>query len=372
MNFDYSPEQEALRDSVRRFVEREYDWDSRIAILRSAAGGNPAHWATFAELGWLGAGLSEEQGGFGGGAEENALIAEELGRALVTEPFAPHIIATQLLAASGSDLAEELIGGMIMGEIRVAPALGEEAGRGDWTGIAARADGQGDTVSMTGVKTLVEGGAMADHFILSALSDQGVGLYLADARGPGITVAAYRTIDNRRVADVTLDAAPVKKLASGGAAQSAIELAMDHGIVAICGEALGAMDAALWATRDYLKTRKQFGTMIGNFQALQHRMADMVIETEMARSILFRALGEMAAGDPRQRTAAVSAAKAVFAQAALFVGSQAIQLHGAIGVTEELNISHFYRRLFVIARQFGDVDLHLERFASATDSLAAT
>jgi alkylation response protein AidB-like acyl-CoA dehydrogenase len=364
MDFDYSPEQDALRDSVRRFVEREYDWEKRFTLIRSPQGVDLAHWATFVELGWLGAGLSEEAGGFGGGAVENALIAEELGRGLVTEPFIAHVVATQLLAALESPQAADLIGAMVMGEQRIVPALQEEVGRGDWRLMDSAANG----ATVSGTKTLVEGASTADRLIVSARSNKGIGLYLVDARGTGVTLKPYRTVDNRRVADVELSSAPAVELATGPAAEAAIELGMDHGIITLCGEALGLMDAALWTTRDYLKVRKQFGTAIGNFQSLQHRMADMLIETEMVRSLLFHALGAIAGTDKTARTAAISAAKATVSTAGLFVGGQAIQLHGGIGVTEELNISHHYRRLFVIARQFGDTDLHLDRFAAAVDA----
>lgn len=366
MDFDYSSEQDALRDSVKRFIEREYGWEQRFAVIRSADGVDPAHWATFAELGWLGAGLSEEAGGFGGGAIENALIAEELGRGLVTEPFVAHVIATQILAALGGETAAGLIAGAVMGETRIVPALQEAVGRGDWRVVESRA--KGDTVS--GTKTLVEGATFADHLIVSAGGDAGIGLYLVDAKGAGVTLSPYRTVDNRRVADIVFADAPATLLASGEAAAAAIEAGIDHGLITLCGEALGVMDIALWTTRDYLKVRKQFGTAIANFQALQHRMADMLIETEMARSILFHALGAMVSEDAVARTAAISAAKVACSNAGLYVGGQAIQLHGGIGVTEELNISHHYRRLFVIARQFGDADLHRDRFAAAVDGVA--
>ncbi|MEJ7935349.1 acyl-CoA dehydrogenase [Sphingobium sp. AN558] len=367
MDFDMSSEQDALRDSVRRFIDREYDWEKRFAVIRSHEGVDPAHWATFAELGWLGAGLSEEAGGFGGGAIENALIAQELGRGLVTEPFVAHVLATQTLAAIGGETAGPLIGAMVTGETRVVPAFQEEAGRGDWRVVGASSTGEGKGATVSGTKTLVEGASSAERLIVSARSAEGVGLYLVDAKGAGVVQSLYRTVDNRRVADIALTDAPAITLASGPAAQAAIEQGIDHALVTLCGEALGLMDAALWATRDYLKVRKQFGTAIGTFQALQHRMADMLIETEMARSILYHALGAMAGDDRAAQSTAASAAKQVFSTAGLFVGGQAIQLHGGIGVTEELDISHYYRRLFVIARQFGDADLHGDRFAHGVD-----
>ncbi|WP_298400569.1 acyl-CoA dehydrogenase [Sphingobium sp.] len=363
MDFSYTSEQDALRDSVRRFVEREYGWEERFTIVRSDGGYAPRHWAMFAELGWLGAGLSEEAGGFGGGGTENALIAEELGRGLVTEPFVPHVIATQLLAGIDGETAADLIGPLVMGESIIVPVLQEAAGRGDWRHVDMRADGN----RLTGVKTLVEGAGRADNMLVSARNGDEIGLYLVAADAAGVSRTDYRTLDNHRVSDVALDGAEAVLLASGAQVPGAIDRAMEHGLIALCGEALGVMDAALWATRDYLKMRKQFGTAIGNFQALQHRMADMLIEVEMTRSLLYAAFGAMAGDDAQASTAAVSAAKVQVSTGGLQVGAQAIQLHGGIGVTEELNISHHYRRLYAIARQFGDAELHLARFAQARD-----
>lgn len=370
MDFNYSPEQEALRDSVKRFVEREYGWEDRFAIIRSAEGVSRGHWGTFAELGWLGAGLAEEAGGFGGGAIENALIAEELGRGLVTEPFIAHVVAAQLLASVSASCAPDLVAGLIMGEKRIVPALQEPVGRGDWLLVDTRAARSGDATSLSGRKSLVEGGSSADMLIVSARDGEQIGLYLVNTSDAGVDRKTYRTLDNRRVSDVTFDNASATLLVIGAEADNAIERAVEHGVIALCSEALGIMDAALWATRDYLKVRKQFGTAIGNFQALQHKMADMLIEVEMTRSILFNALGAMAGGDVLARAAAISAAKVQASSGGLFVGGQAIQLHGGIGVTEELVISHYYRRLYVIAKQFGDEELHVARFAQAVDCLA--
>lgn len=366
MDFTYTSEQDALRDSVRRFIEREYGWEERFRIIRSATGVAPHHWGIFAELGWLGAGLAEDAGGFGGSAVENALIAEELGRGLVTEPFVAHVIASQLLAAIKDDAALESLGTAVLGESRIVPALQEEAGRGDWRIVETSVtDGR-----LSGTKTLVEGAAGADHLIVSARDGATLGLYLVESGAEGLTRRDYRTLDNRRVADVTFESTPVRLLVSSETAEAAIELAIDHGLLTLCGEALGLMDAALWKTRDYLKIRKQFGTEIGNFQALQHRMADMLIEVEMTRSILYAALGAIESGDAQARSAAISAAKVQASTGGVMVAGQAIQLHGGVGVTEELDISHYYRRLYVIARQFGDAELHLARFADARDRAA--
>lgn len=368
MNFDYSPEQQALADSVARFVEREYDWDKRTAAIRSNEGVDPGHWATFAELGWLGAGLPEEAGGFGGGPVENAVIAQELGKGLVTEPFAAHVAISQLLAACETPAALDLIEPLVMGEARLALALGEAEGRGDYTVVRTTYEAVADGFRIVGRKSLVEGASLAGHLIVSATGPEGPAIFLVDTSRQGIALNPYRLLDSHRVCDVDLDLviAAEAMLARGDAASAAMALAVDHGLLALGAEALGVMHSALWDTRDYLKTRTQFGTTLSSFQALQHRMADMLIEVEMTRSLLFHALCAVERS-PGERSAAVSALKVQVAEGGLFVASQAIQLHGGIGVTEELPISHYYRRLFVIARLFGGTDMHVDRFADALD-----
>lgn len=367
MDFVNTEEQVALRDSIRRFVDREYDWDKRMAVIRSTSGVIDDFWMRMAELGWLGAGLSEEQGGFGGGAVENCLIAEEFGAALLTEPFVAHVMATRILAGLDGEWPSSCIEKMVEGGLRLAPAIQELEGRGDWSIITTTAREHDGQFLLTGAKSLVEGADKMDGFLVSAMVDGEIGLFHVEAQSPGLSLHPYRTTDNRRVADLSFADTPARCIASSSDAAEAITRGVEHGLLYLCGEALGAMNAALIATRDYLKVRKQFGIPIGNFQALQHRMADMLIETEMARSVLLGAIGHCDDDDANVRMRWVAAAKVVAAKAGLFVGGQAIQLHGGIGVTEELNISHYYRRLHAIARQLGDSDLHLARFAWASD-----
>ena len=365
MDFTLSAEQVALVDSVRRFREREYDFEKRRAVTLTPEGMREAHWATFAELGWLGAGLSEEAGGFGGGPVENALLCEELGRGLIVEPFVAHIVASETLAALAPEGRADRIAAMIGGEERLVLAHFEAEGRGDAHHVDTRVELRSNGFRLTSAKALVSGGAQADGFLVSARDGEGISLFLVPADATGLTVTRYRTLDNHRVADLVLDSVEVTGdalVGERGAAMPAIERALDHGAVAVCAEAVGAMDAALWITRDYLRTRQQFGTAIGHFQALQHRMADMLIETELSRSILYHALRVLIHDGPKERALGVSAAKVKIADAAALVGEQAIQLHGGIGVTEEHVIGHYYRRLYVIARSFGTVDTHLERY----------
>ena len=363
MDFTLSSEQAALRESVERFIERDYGWEQRHAVISSTDGLSSAHWGMFAELGWLGAGLAEEVGGFGGGAVENAILLESFGRGLVVEPMVAHIVAANVLARSNAARAAELLREMIMGERRVVLAHGEGM-RDSLTATQTRFAGQ----RISGRTTMVEGAGGGDMLIVSAIGDDGVlALYLVDPASPGVSVRRYRTIDNHRAADIVFDAAsPVCALTFDGDAGAVLSVALDQGIVALCAEAVGSMEAALMMTRDYLQTRKQFGVAIGSFQALQHRMADMLIDTEMARSILYHALGAME-DDTATRRSAVAAAKALIGPAGVRVAAGAIQLHGGIGMSEEYAVGHFYKRLYAIERLWGDSALHLESFATRAD-----
>jgi alkylation response protein AidB-like acyl-CoA dehydrogenase len=373
VDFEFTPEQDALADSVKRFVEREYDFEKRKATVRSPQGLDAAHWSIFAELGWLGAGIAFDAGGFGGGAIENAVISQELGRALVTEPFVSHVMVTQLLVSLDTPKAVELVGQLVIGEQRGTIAVQEPGAGGDFLRIFSQVAPVGQGWALTGEKSLTEGVIQADFVIVPAKVGDEFALFLVDTNAEGISRRDYRTIDNRRVSDLRFDGVALLAdalLARGHEARSAYERAVDHGLVTIGAEALGIMDSALWATRDYIKTRKQFGVTLNNFQALQHRMADMLIEVELTRSLLFHALGAVESGEESERRAATSALKVQLTKGSMIVGQQAIQLHGGIGVTEELIISHYYRRLFAITRQLGDSDLHLARFVDASDRLA--
>lgn len=363
MNFDFTPEQEALRDSVRRFFTRGYAWETRMAIVHGKVAARHSHWPILAELGLLGAGLSEEAGGYGGGPVETALIAEEFGRGLVLEPFAAHVASTELLAAIGAGPAAELLGTLVSGEQRAAFAANEAGG------VAIVGDSTG-ALRLSGILTYVEGALDADILLVVA-TDR---IIQVATNASGVSLTPYRTIDNHVAADIGFDNVllePVAILAEGAIVAAALERAKDGAVLALCGEALGVMDAALWLTRDYVRTRKQFGATLGSFQAVQHRMADMLIETELARSILMQAIAAFSSEDADLRCRGLSAAKAQMAESGMRVLQSAIQLHGGMGMTEEYAIGHYYKRIYVIARQGGDADLHLARFAAATDRLIA-
>jgi alkylation response protein AidB-like acyl-CoA dehydrogenase len=362
MDFTYTPEQQALADSAERFCARDYTFEARNALLNGGEGFSRANWAQFAELGWLGAGLSEAAGGFGGGPVETMILSGAFGRALVLEPFlSTAVLALQTLAALPAGKGRDtLVAQVVSGELLMAFAHGEALGRGDETVIHTRFD----KGRLTGAKSLVFGAPSADRLLVSARSDAGIGLYLVAADAEGLSGNPYRTLDNQRVADMRLDGVPVlATLAEGADAEAAMAAGYDHATIALCAEAVGAMDAAIVMTRDYLKTRKQFGTTLNTFQALQHRMADMLVELELSRSIVYQGIAALDL-PPEQRQRGISSMKAIVSSAAMFVGKNAVQLHGGIGMTEEYAIGHYYRKLYVAASIFGTESLHLKRIAA--------
>ncbi len=368
MNFDFSDEQQGLQDSVKRFCEREYVFEKRQKVLRTDAGFSRTDWATFAELGWLGAGLAEDQGGFGGGPIENAIILEQLARGLVAAPFlSSAVIATQAIARlARSDQQDTLLAPVVSGERIVALAHGEGAQHSFSHDLKTRAVRTKTGYRLDGRKAFVLGGKAADSLLVSAADSGGVSLFLIQADTPGVDRISYHAVDGRRVSDIVFNNVEISSdalIGEAGEAAAAIDYALDYGAIGLCAEAVGAMDAALWITRDYLKTRKQFGVTLNTFQALQHRMADMLVETELARSMLYRGIAALSLENPSARQRGVSAAKAQIGEAGFFVGSQAVQLHGGIGVTEEYIVGHYFKRLALIRGLYGSADQHLTRFS---------
>jgi alkylation response protein AidB-like acyl-CoA dehydrogenase len=371
MDFSLTEEQAALKESARRLCERDYGFEHRRGQLRSADGFSRELWATFAELGWLGAGLSEDEHGYGGGMVETALLQEEFGRVLVVEPYLSCVvIAARAIAGLGDESQKEaLLTGIVSGEILVALAHNELAMRGDDAAVSTRAERQGEGWTISGRKGFVLGAPSADLLLVSAQTEEGVTLFQVAPDAPGVTLTTYHAVDGRRVADIELNAVQVEAgavIGQVGAAQAHIEMAIDHGVIGLMAECVGAMEAAMWLTRDYITTRKQFGVTLNTFQALQHKMADMLVETELARSMLMRGIGALSEADPVARRAAVSAAKVQITEAAVKVTAEGIQLHGGIGVTEEYMVGHFYKRAVLAKGLFGGVDVHLARFAASS------
>ena len=373
MNFEYTEEQIALQDTLRRFFSRDYGFEHRRTVAASADGFDRSAWKTHAELGLLALPFPSDQGGLDGSAIDVQLVMELLGRGLALEPYlATVVLCGSLIRDSATATQREAVLPAIAGgEALLALAHYEPGQRYDSDRIATTATRAGTGWRLDGAKAVVLGAPSADRFIVSAVAAEGLSLFLVDAGAPGLAVRGYPTQDGARAGDLQLAGVEVAAdalVGKAGDGLEAVERALDHANAALCAEAVGIMGALNEITLEYLKTRKQFGVPIGKFQALQHRMADMVIATEQARSMATLAAVRADSKDPAERRRAVSAAKAYVLQSARLVGQQAVQLHGGMGVTDELIVSHYFKRLTMIGLTFGDMDFHLGRFS---DSLLA-
>jgi len=363
MNFDYNEEQQLLADSVRRFVQKDYGFEERRKIVASAAGHSDAVWGTFAEMGLTGIPFSPDHGGFGGGATDLLSVMEAFGEGLVVEPFLATLMGAQCVARAGSDAQKKaILPAVVEGRLKMAFAFAEQGARYDLAQVAAQARKSGAGWTLSGEKRVVLGAPAAGRLVVSAMAPAGLSLYLVEAKAA--TLKPYRTLDEMRAADVVLASAPGELLGAEGGALPVIEAVVDFATALVCAEAVGAMKFSCDATLEYLKTRKQFGVPIGTFQALQHRIVDMFVAYEQAKSMAFLACSQAdSATDAKERKRAISAAKIKIADNARLISQEAIQLHGGMGMSEELKVSHSFRRLTMIAQQFGDADHHLERFA---------
>ncbi|MDA8108250.1 MAG: acyl-CoA dehydrogenase [Betaproteobacteria bacterium] len=376
MNFDYNEEQQLLADSVRRFVQKDYGFEARKRIVASRDGCSAQVWSTFAEMGLLGIPFPAELGGFGGGAIDLMSAMEAIGEALVVEPFLATVgLGAQLVARGGSAAQKKaILPAVIEGRMKMAFAQTERGARYDLARVATSARRAGEVWVLEGDKRMVLGAPLADKLVVSARTSgkpadqQGISLFLVDREAAGVSLRPYVTLDETRAADVVLQAVEVGAdalIGKEGEALALIEEVVDYATALLCAEALGAMKYANDATLEYLKTRKQFGVPIGTFQALQHRMVDMVIAAEQARSMACLACAKVdGETDARERKRLVSAAKVRIADACRHVSQESIQLHGGMGMTEEMKVSHTFRRLTMIGQQFGDAEHHLERFAA--------
>ncbi len=378
MDFNFKEEQLQFADALKRWVSKDYSFDARKKIIHSDSGVSDAAWSTLAELGMTALPIPEEQGGFDGSAVDMFVVMQELGRGLVVEPYLATVMGAQFLKLGGGHAAllEQVAGG----ELKLACALGEKQSRHDLSDIATTAQANGDGYVLNGAKTVVVHGAQAGALIVSGRSggaqrgSEGVSLFVVPADAAGVTVTGYRTLDGQRAANISFSNVQVPASAligAAGAGWDILDEASDYGAALLCAEALGAMEAIFDATLDYLKTRTQFGAPIGKFQALQHRMADMYIHLEQARSMALLAAVKMGSGDVAERRRTVSAAKFRVGQALKFVGQQAVQLHGGMGVTDELPAAHHFKRLTMIELTLGDGDHHLQRFMAQPGFAAA-
>jgi alkylation response protein AidB-like acyl-CoA dehydrogenase len=369
MDFEFNEEQLQFGDALRRWIAKDYDAEARRAIIASGEGTSSTAWNTLVELGMTALPVPQEQGGFDGSAMDMFVVMRELGRGLVVEPYFATMLGAHFLKLGGTHPG--LLEQVAAGQLKLASALGERQSRHDMADIATSARPDGDGYRIDGEKKAVIHGAQAGSLVVSARTSggqrehDGISLFVVPADAPGVRVTGYRTLDGLRAADIRFDGVRVPAVAlvgQPGSGWDLLDAALDYGAGLLCAEALGAMEALFDATLEYLKTRQQFGVPIGKFQALQHRMADMFIHLEQARSMALLAAVKLGSGDAQERRRAVSAAKYRVGQAARFVGQQAVQLHGGMGVTDELPASHYFKRLSMIELAMGDQDHHLARF----------
>ncbi len=376
MNFDYSEEQQLLANSVKQFIAKDYTFEARKTILASATGSSDQVWATFAEMGLLGLPFAAEYGGFGGNAVDLMPVMEAIGEGLVLEPYLATVgLGGRLVARGGTEAQKKaLLPAVVEGKLKLAFAQTERGSRYNLAHVATRATASAGGYALNGEKCVVLHGACADKLVVSARTAgndadaNGISLFLIDRNAPGVSLKTYRTADNLRSADVLLTNATVPAdalLGQEGAALPLIEEVVDYATALLCAEAVGAIHFANSATLEYLKTRRQFGAPIGSFQALQHRMVDMMISYEQAKSMACLANVKVDSAEAAERRHVISAAKIKIADACRHVSQESVQLHGGMGMTEELKVSHTFRRLTVIAQTFGDADHHLDRFAAS-------
>lgn len=372
MDFNLSHEQDQLRDGLGKFLATRYDLEKSRTAVKTGPGWQPEVWKAFAEeLGILGATLPEEVGGIGGGPVELMVIAEALGYALVVEPYVDTaVVGAGLLRRAGGPVALKLLEDVIAGTAIVTLAAAEAASGDRWEDLTTTAHRDESDWVLTGSKIMAIGAPLATHLLVTAKTPGGTSLFLIDrARiGPGLDVHGYRTVDDRRAADLVFRELRLPSdalLGDEGGAWPSVETARDEGAAAVCAEAVGCMRKVLADTVEYCKQRKQFGQPIGSFQALAHRMVDMHMEVQQSIAAVYLAVLNLEA-EPRVRARAVSAAKATVGRAARFVGQNAVQLHGGMGMTEELAIGHYFKRLTAIQFEFGSTDHHVARYARLT------
>ena len=374
MNFELSEEQQLVADSIARFVQDNYNLETRTAIVAKAPGFSSDNWKQMAELGWFGLPFSEEDGGFGGNQIDTMVLMEQFGKGLVVEPFLASVVlgGGALKRAGNAGQKKAWLDGVIDGSKQLALAYMEPESGDEPHNVAVSGVATDDGYQVSGTKCMVLHGATADAFVVSfrtsggTVDESGITLAIVPADREGLTVNGFPTVDGLQSSELTFDKVAISKdeiLGDVDQGFDALNGAINDGILAIAAEAVGAMEVLYKDTVTYTQEREQFDHPLADFQVLQHRMVDMFVEYEQCKSMLFRATMEAAAGgDDAQRC--IHALKHLIGKAAFFVGENAVQTHGGMGVTEELRIGHYFKRLLVIEAQFGNTDYHLERFAA--------
>ena len=373
MNFDFTEEQTMIKDSVSRFVRDEYDFDTRRSIIDSEEGISRKFWTMFAELGWLSVPFAEEYGGFGGSVEDIAAVMEELGKGIVVEPYVSTVVVFGglLSASDNSAIKEEVIPTVIDGSCMGSFACVEAQSRYELSDVATTAVATDGGYKINGEKTVVANGGTANKFVVSARTSggqfdrDGVSLFLVDASTAGVDVKSYKMMDGLSAATVTFKDVVVTEsqlLIAAGEGMALIDQVMPQILMALSAEALGIMATLNTLTVEYTKVRQQFDTPISSFQALQHRMVDTFMACEQTKSMLYRGLCQAGEDDGEALSKSVHALKATVARYGRLVGEEAIQIHGGIGMTDELNVGHYVKRLMMINVSFGDGDFHQKKF----------
>ena len=378
MHFELTEEQTLLENMVTAFVRDDYNWETREKIVKTEEGWKPENWSKFAELGLLSVPFSEDHGGLGGTAVDSMVVMEQFGKGLVVEPFMPSILLSGNLISklANESQANEIIPKIIEGESRYVFAYAEPQSRFDLSDVKTSATKDGDKYTLNGFKSVVFGASMATHIIIAARtsgdqrSEDGITLFLADIKSNGITLQTYPTIDEYRASEVVIENLKISSdmvLGEVDKAYPVVEEVIDLATIAACSEAVGVLQVLKDSTIDYCKQRKQFGQPISKNQAIQHKLVDMMIEYEQAKSILYAAVtADLSNADERKK--AVSGAKARIGQSIKFVGESAIQLHGGMGMVDEYMISHYFKRATMLGVLFGNVDFHMKRFVGLTQS----
>lgn len=376
MDFDLSEEQQLLKDSVTRLMADRYDFDRRKDYAKTPEGFSVDLWRQYAELGLLGLSFDEAHGGIGDDGVGTMIVMQALGSALALEPYLATVVLGGGLVRHGGSAKQrdDILPCIADGSLRLAFAQAERQSRYNLADVKTTAKTSGDAWVLDGEKSLVLHGDSADQLVVAARTSgaqrerNGISLFLVDAKAAGVSRRGYPTQDGQRAAEISFAQVALPRDALIGKADAAlpvIERVVDEACTALCAEAVGAMEAMHALTVEYLKTRKQFGVTIGSFQALQHRAVDMFVALEQARSMAMLAAMTAQEADPAARSKIISAAKVQIGRSGKFVGEQAIQLHGGVGMTMELKVGHYFKRVTMIDTLFGDADHHLSRFADA-------
>ena len=374
MNFELSEEQKMIQQSVERFVQENYDLTNRVKISSEDPGYSQEYWTAMAELGWLGLAFSEEEGGFGGNQIDTLVLMEQFGKGLVLEPFLANIVLGGGVIKRGGSPAikESVLPNLIEGNLQVTLAYAEEQSRFDIEDVATAAREDGSNFIINGKKSMVLNAESADKIVVvtrtsgSQVDEDGISLFLVDATSKGIERENFPTVDGLRASEITFTDVEVPSdnlIGEKDKGFSILQAVVNDAILALSAEAVGAMEVLYKDTVEYTQQREQFDHPLSDFQVLQHRMVDMFMEYEQCKSLLLRATMETVQ-DPILAQRTVHALKHLIGKSGIFVGESAVQLHGGMGVTEELRIGHFFKRLLVIDSQFGNSDFHLDKFTS--------